>query len=198
MDSLAQRQGFPDFLKAIGRVTHGEIQGTERVLAISPNRVAVVLWIHVDDVVILLGSDLEKRGWVDILHSPGRPKSKAGVFKVPHHGGESANESGIWQQLLVPNPLSILTPWTLGKRRLPSERDVRRILSHTSNAYATSSRAAVSPRKRGVDKTIRESKTKLKRLTILPGLVRMRRRIGSGAQWQVETMGSACDLKDFA
>ena len=134
---------FMDFLKSIGRAVHGENQGTGRTLSLSPNRVAVVLWIHVDDVVILLGSDLEKHRWADILHSPGRPNSKAAVFKVPHHGAESANEPRVWQQLLVPNPHAVLTPWTLGKRRLPSEGDVRRILSHTSNAYTTSAHASV-------------------------------------------------------
>jgi len=45
----------------------------------------------VGDVCILLGSDLEEdknNGWSSILNSDVRPKKKASLFKIPHHGSK--------------------------------------------------------------------------------------------------------------
>ena len=128
---------------------------------LSPNQVAVALWIEVGDVAVLLGSDLEKQGWIEILESKARPAGKASAFKVPHHGSKSAHAQGVWSRMLDPEPFAVLTPWHRGGRALPTQDDVRRILSNTPNAYATADIGA-SPRVRArtnktVDRTIRES-----------------------------------------
>ena len=43
----------------------------------------------------------------------------------------------VWKRMLDSNPFAVLTPWRKGSHTLPSQHDVRRILSFTTNAYAS-------------------------------------------------------------
>ena len=192
---------FLDFLRSIRRLFPGEGQGKTRIPALSPNEVAVALWIGVSDVAVLLGSDLEKRAWTGVLRSRSRPAGRASVFKVPHHGSENAHEGGVWERILVPDPLAVLTPWRRGLGSLPNRRDVQRILSCTTKAYATArigrSGSARTGRDRAVERSIRESGVTLRPVGASSGAVRLRRLLGSGKPWTVEKFGSACHLRDF-
>ena len=192
---------FLDFLRTISGLLPKEGESKRRIRSISPNDVAVILWIKVGDVAVLLGSDLEKRGWVEILQSATRPAGQASAFKVPHHGSENAHEPDVWKRMLEPDPFSVLTPWRMGSRILPSKRDAQRILSYTTNAYiSASNRTSVStPENRinMVERTIRDSGVKLQRLSMSPGGIRLRRKISSPTQWNIEKFGSACHLEDF-
>ena len=190
------------FLRTIGRLLSGPGRVRIRIPSLSPNDIAVALWVKVKDVAVLLGSDLEKRGWTAVLENVARPDGKATVFKVPHHGSGDAHEPDVWKQMLEPDPFAVLTPWRRGNRTLPIQRDVKRILSHTPNAYATakissSTRAPVN-RPSMVRRTIRESGIQLRRLVMSPGFVRLRCPLSSDARWKIETLGSACHLADFA
>ena len=189
---------FLNFLRTIHNMLPEEGKSKARIHSLSPNKVAVALWIKVADICVLLGSDLEKQGWVEILLDAARPNDKASVFKVPHHGLENADEPGVWKQMLGLKPFAVLTPWRRGARDLPSQRDVQRILSYTRNAYATArpGSTAQSPVRRSstVRRTIRESGVKLRRITMSRGAIRLRRRIGLRTRWQVEMFGSACRL----
>ena len=193
---------FIDFLRSLNSHAPHTGQTKIRLPSLSPNTVAVVLWVRVDDVVVLLGSDLEKRGWVEILQQTARPMDAASAFKVPHHGSANADELGVWEQMLEPNPVAVLTPWRRGGHALPRSRDVQRVLSHTKNAYATVNTGLVSSshvrRDRMVERTIRESGVKLRQLSISPGAIRLRRPIGSQGRWEVEKFGPACHLEDLA
>ena len=189
---------FRGFLESIGRLLPGAGQAKNRIPSLSPNQVAVALWIEVGDVAVLLGSDLEKQGWIEILESTARPAGKASAFKVPHHGSKSAHAQGVWSRMLDPEPFAVLTPWHRGGGALPTQDDVRRILSNTPNAYATADIGA-SPRVRArtnktVDRTIRESGISLRSLPASSGAIRLRRPCGSGVQWSVEKFGSARHL----
>ena len=178
-----------------------EGQAKTRIPSLSPNKVAVSLWAEIDDVAVLLGSDLDKQGWIEILQSAERPTSKASMFKVPHHGSENAHEPGVWKRMLGPNPFAVLTPWRKGSSSLPSPQDVRRILSYTTNAYATAGTgsSSLSPVHRisMVKRTIQESGIQLRRLAMSPGGVRLRRPLRSQTRWKVETFGPALHLKNF-
>ena len=189
------------FLRSIGGLVPGEGQAILQIPDPSPNEVAVALWVRVDDVTVLLGSDLEKRGWIEILQSAERPTDKASAFKIPHHGSKSAHAPEVWERMLDPDPFTVLTPWRRGDRALPNQRDVQRILTYTTNAYATAriGSSALAPVNRSsmVKRTIRESGVKLRRLAMSPGTIRLRRPLSSRAQWKVEMFGSACHLKDF-
>ena len=192
---------FRNFLQSIGRLFPSESRTKTRVPSVTPNDMSVVLWIGVDDIAVLLGSDLEKRGWVEILQSEEQPTGKASVFKVPHHGSESAHEPDVWNRMLDPNPIAVLAPWRKGGNVLPSQRDVRRILTHTTNAYSTASTGLSAPpqaRRHGiVARTMRNTGIELRQLAMSPGAIRLRRPLGSRGQWKIETFGSACGLGDL-
>ncbi len=193
---------FSNSLRSIGALFPNAGSTKTRVPSVSPNDVAVVLWISVGGTELLLGSDSEKGAWVEILQSRERPSGRASVFKVPHHGSENADEAGVWRTMLEPNPYAVLTPWCKGGRVLPTKRDVDRILNQTPNAFATSkaglAKQSGKRRDRTVDRTIRESKVRLRQQPILTGSVRLRRRIDSDSGWNVERFGPACHLRDFA
>ena len=194
---------YQGFLRAIGGLIPSEGETKRRIPDLFPNDVAVALWIEMSDVAVLLGSDLERRGWVEILQSANRPAGTASVFKIPHHGSDNADEPEVWQRMLnLDDSVAVLTPWQRGGSVLPSEQDVQRILSHTPNAYASARRGSVatspSRRDRMVDRTIRESGARLRRLAISPGGVRLRRLIHAAKPWKVELFGAACHLENFA
>ena len=191
---------FLSFLREVGHSLPEAGRAETRIPSLSPNDVAVVLWIAVGDLAILLWSDLEQRGWLTVLQSDERPTGTASAFKVPHHGGESAHEPGVWERMLDPGPVAVLTPWQRGGRVVPSRRDRQRILSCTSNAYVTAttdSSGQARRRSSSVERTIRETGIKFRR-TPRPDGIRLRRRIGSGTEWEVELFGSACHLSNFA
>ena len=192
---------FQSFLESVGALFPREGQAKSRIPSITPNEFSVVLWINIEDVVVLLGSDLEQAGWIEILDSEERPTGEASTFKVPHHGSEGADEPRVWKKMLASDPYALVTPWQRGNRALPGERDVQRILSNSRNAYA-SAKGDRSPRSPGyanrtVSRTIRSTGIKLREMDISPGGIRLRRSVNSSQKWQVETFGTACHLKDF-
>ena len=193
---------FQSFLQTVGALFPREGETKTRIPSISPNDFSVVLWIDIEDVAVLLGSDLERNGWIEILNCRERPKEKATAFKVPHHGSEDADEPKVWKSMLASDPYALVTPWQRGNHALPSQKDVQRILSYTPNAYASAKgdRTPRSPRyaNRSVARTIRSTGIKLRELDLSPGAIRLRRPINSSKRWQVETFGTACHLEDFA
>ena len=185
-----------DFLASIAALLPGRGQARTRVPSLSPNQVAVALWIQVDDIAVLLGSDLDRPGWIHILQSEERPSGGgASAFKVPHHGAENADEPDVWNRMLGSEPLAVLTPWRRGGRTLPRSTDVRRIRLRTPHGYVT---AAGHPARRSrpgmVDRTLRESGATLRRVATASGAIRLRRSVGKGTAWSVELMGTACSL----
>ena len=191
---------FGDFLRELGSLLPKAGQAETRIPSLSPNDVAVVLWIAVGDITVLLGSDMERRGWATVVRDTGRPNGKASVFKVPHHGSESAHEPRVWQGMLEREPYAVITPWKRGGRVVPNRLDKQRILSMTSNAFVSATAESAAParsRPSMVERTVRHSGIRIRR-TPTPDGVRLRRQIGSGASWAVERFGSACHLRDFA
>ena len=184
---------FTDFLLQIGSLVPKNYEATRRIPSLTPNSVAVVLLIRVNHTVLLLGSDLERTGWLDILDLSERPDWKASVFKVPHHGSENAHEDRVWADMLLGEPVALLAPWQRGGRELPTEGDVNRILSLTPTAYSTtlqySRRARI--RNNPVERTIRESGARIRRISQSPGVIRLRKRSSGNVAWNIETFGSA-------
>ena len=190
---------FGLFLQEIGRLRPQERETKRRTHTLTPNRIAVVLLIKIEDAVILLGSDLEGRGWLEILAARERPNCKASVFKIPHHGSQNAHEDRIWSEMLHSEPVAALTPWQKGGRALPTEGDVRRILSFTKKAYATapidvSISKSLRNRTRAIERTIRETSKRISRVALPPGMIRLRRKFGSQDDWEIETFAPACRL----
>lgn len=194
--SLSPHDGaIQAFLRSIGGLLPAEGETKTRVPDRTPNAAAVALWARVADVAILLGSDLETGGWREILKDAQRPNGRAGVFKVPHHGSRDADEPGVWERMLAPDPVAVLTPWRRGRGALPRAADVRRLTSRTSRVYATAPAASLrrQPRRgrKLVDRTLKESGITLRRLAIPSGAIRLRRKIDSESSWSVTLIGKA-------
>ena len=192
---------FETFLRTIRDLMPSEGEAKRRIPDLSPNRAAVALWIEVDDVVVLLGSDVERNGWREILRSEARPRGRASAFKIPHHGSENADLPMLWPKILNNDPHAVLAPWQRGSQTLPRRSDVKRILSNTANAYSSARAASMNARpnrrRREVDRTIRESGMQLQELPMSPGMVRLRRVIGKQTPWKTELFGMACHLEHF-
>lgn len=109
-----------------------------RAPAIHANETAVALLIKYGNHSVLLGADLEEthKGWTAILDSTGRPQQKSSLFKVPHHGSQNGHLDGVWENMLTPNPVTILTPYNRGSK-LPTEADIARIAARSERAFTT-------------------------------------------------------------
>ena len=192
---------FVAFLRRIKQLTPKAGETKRRIRAVAPNHIAVVLWIRIGNVVVLLGSDLERKGWRTILASQGRPSSKASLYKVAHHGSPGADTPELWSRLLKPEPFAALTPWRRGTRARPTGKDVERILTQTAHAFATW-RPENVPRARkrthpAVARTLRGSGITIRGSVPDSGAVRLRRPVNGETPWYAETFGRACPLKDL-
>ncbi len=129
-------------LQHIGRLLPIEGERKNDLVMLQPNHLAIVLWVRVGDFHLLLGSDLQnmnsqKIGWERIVQSSKRPQGSAEAFKVPHHGSANADEESVWKLMLNRNPQTVVTPFCLGKVKIPTYQDVQRLISRTDNGYIT-------------------------------------------------------------
>ena len=168
---------------------------------INPNHNSVVIRISVGDKHILLGSDLEitgsaDTGWSAVLQSDHKTDKNAPVFKVPHHGSETSYAPEIWEELLIPTPFALVTPFKKGKKRLPQKEFADKILNHTDLAFITSDpNTKAKPKKRDhkVEKTIRQLGFNPVELSYPEGHIRLRSKLNE-QDWRVELFGSAIHL----
>ena len=114
-------QSVAEFLASVGSLVPTVGESIRRAPQRSPNAVSVVLWVSAGDIAVLLGADMERRGWVEIVQNQQRPNGTASVFKVAHHGSENAHEPGIWKDMLADSPYALLAPWSRGGKVLPKE-----------------------------------------------------------------------------
>ena len=134
-----------------------------RVVAQAPNHVSVALWVIIENLHILLGSDLEhlpdeRLGWKSVLLSSTKPSGRALVIKIPHHGSSNAYCREVWTEMGASRPIGLLSPFASGKRPLPSNRDLDLIRTHTPHIYITGNPNRGHPLQldAAVSKTIRE------------------------------------------
>ncbi|HAB15371.1 MAG TPA: hypothetical protein DCE44_02865 [Verrucomicrobiales bacterium] len=170
-----------------------------------PNQISVVLWMRIADVSCLLGADMEERGntlggWRLIVESAERPCGQASVFKVPHHGSVTGEFGEVWDQMLVREPIALLTPFRSGRVTLPAPGDVDRVCGRTPHAFITSRIRDRSSRSKSgsVNRSIHEAVRYIRKVNDSFGQVRARRRLRSeSAEWLVETFGDARPLRQF-
>lgn len=166
-------------------------------LAFKDNNASVVLHVKAMGHTILLGGDLEEKkhvdyGWSAILSSKGKPTSKASVYKIPHHGSDTACHPAIWRTLLIDSPIAVLTPFVNGGVSLPGEKDIERLSGNTSELYATAlppQRIGSIKRNKTVERTIKETFKRLNKIFISRGHVRLR--ATKGSPWIVELFNDA-------
>ncbi len=193
---------FQRFLTSVGRLIPSRGKNKTRIRSLYPNEVAVVLWVECGGNSLLLGADMGRRGWAAIVEDTSRPVGKASVFKIPHHGSEGADEPAVWERMLEDEPFAVLTPWRRGSGVLPTKRDVERIQRATSKAWITNNglpgQSSFRHENKTVERTLRESGVRIRRLVRDSSFVRLRRSINASDQWMVETFGNACHLSDYA
>jgi hypothetical protein len=89
----------------------------------------------------------DDRGWGAILRiAPPAGGAPAALLKVPHHGGLSAHDPRMWADLLDEDRDAILTPWTRGDKRLPTDEDCARILGLAPGAVIAGAGSSKPPR----------------------------------------------------
>lgn len=189
--------------KEIAQIVDGFDSANRKILDINPNHNSIVVRIEAEDKDILLGSNLEetgevKAGWSAILNAINRSQQSASNFKVAHHGSETSYMPEVWNELLSPNPIAIITPFKGGKTKLPTYESTNKILGHTSYAYITSDPSIkFRPKKRDhkVEKTIKQLGYNPVELTYPDGHVRLRSKVNED-NWRMELFGSALALKD--
>ena len=187
----------------IAQIVQGFDAANRRILNINPNHNSIVIRIKAGDKDILLGSDLEESseigmGWSAILTAIHRPRRSASTFKVAHHGSETSYTPKIWEELLISNPVALITPFKGGKTKLPTLEYSNKILAHTPHAYITSDpNVKFKPKKRDskVAKTIKQLGYSPIELSYPDGHIRLRSKIDESS-WQIELFGSALALKN--
>lgn len=177
-----------------------------RVTEPEDNLQSIVTLIEIGNLLILLGGDLMETtdpnmGWSVIVESAERPQGKACIYKVPHHGSKNAHSDDVWNKMLIRQPYAILTPFNRGASKIPTPSDVDRIGAFTSEGYSTSKISSISKstidRPPSVERTIRESVGKIRRIQPRTGMVRLRYTVGTSEPWSVELSENACKLIDM-
>jgi len=188
---------------AIGRANQSLAQGLgrtgdrRRLSGADPNEMAVALWVEFDGAAALLGADLLKGpqgcGWEAVLTSFS-PNSRAGIYKVAHHGAPNAHHSGIWSDLLSAAPFHLIAPYRAGPRPRPDATDIAR-LSALGRTYSTAnpSDSGASTRARRARASLRSLATNIREPWGLVGQVRARSGVETG-EWIVETVPPAREL----
>jgi Metallo-beta-lactamase superfamily len=158
----------------------GEVDRGGRASSRGPNDTAVVLLIELADTAALLGADLEETtdpqtGWTVIVDSQTRPTKQAGLFKIPHHGSETAHQERVWEEMLDA-PVALLTPFRRGRVRLPTQVMLDEIMKRACETYAAAAvDRTLAPRlPHRVAAAARVSATKLSELHGAVGQIQVR------------------------
>ncbi|MEA2061871.1 MAG: hypothetical protein U9P10_15510 [Thermodesulfobacteriota bacterium] len=89
-----------------------------------------------------MGSDLEetkdqRTGWKAIVNSPQRPQWQASIFKIPHHGSINGHSDQVWSEMLINDPISLLTSKIGGRESIPKKSDIERIKNFSPYVFCT-------------------------------------------------------------
>ena len=134
-----------EFLKYIGsklpKVNLRPLKVSDR----HPNLVSTVVHIDIGETTILLGADMEnhknpQKGWSAVITGSKVIKShprKSSLFKVAHHGANSGYSEDVWKNLLEPNVMALIAPYTAQSNPIPTRSDILRMERATKNAYIT-------------------------------------------------------------
>jgi hypothetical protein len=196
---------FQRFLQSISQLIPRIGMTKFRCPSLNPNDLSVAAWLRIGSLQVLLGADLEEhgvsgRGWTAVLASSTKPPGRAGVFKVAHHGSLTGHHPNVWTDMLDGGAIAVVTPWGLGRSKLPRRRDCDRILALTSSAYASS---RPTPRRvRGlpapVTRTLREAGVTIRGAEPPTGCVRLQAQISNPAStWAVSLSPGAMSLQDY-
>ena len=161
---------------------------------LAPNIEAVVIHIDFGDDAILLGADLEDHqvhGWSAVVaDSWCKDRRPSTAYKVAHHGSRTGDTDQIWTVLLDPDPVACLTPFNLGKHRLPTEDDRVRIRARAQQSYISSNATRKPELPTEQLKRLNDIGRNFSQVNSGFGSVRLRKKLGT-THWMVECFGRA-------
>ena len=89
------------------------------------NEVSVVLKITYGETIVILGGDLERGGWEEVVREYGEDKLKALAVKVSHHGSENGYCADLWKHFTVGGKtIAMIAPQHRHKLPRPEGLDV--------------------------------------------------------------------------
>lgn len=161
---------------------------------LAPNIESIVLHVDIGDDAILLGADLEEHfvcGWTAVVADRwSGSRRPATAYKVAHHGSHSGDCLPMWTKLLTPEPITCLTPFTLGNKRLPTDADRSRLKSRSTRSFITSGASRRAQIEKYQLKRLEDICKNVRRADAGFGAVRLRKKIG-GDHWTSELFGTA-------
>ena len=193
---------FDLFLDRVGSQIAKQGQSHRALVASDPNYSAIALSLRWGDQSVLLGADLlthaqHDRGWLAavsqarVLDAP-----KAGLVKIPHHGSHGADCESMWTELLIANPLSIVTPYNRGSKsgRPPKRCDLSRISGRSGVTLLTAPTQSGRQRKQSspVALGLAQHGIQVRTLRAQMGIVRARCR--PGTPWTTQLFGKAAQI----
>jgi len=171
---------FQKFLESLGELTPVPLEAKKRMPDQDQNDLSVAILISVGEQAILLGADLEESddaelGWSAVLQIDGLRRNVGRIFKIPHHGSANGNCERVWSEVLVRNPIAIVTPWNRNWG-LPTQEDVARINTQTDSGFITSlvAQRSMATRPYAVEKQIRETVGRIRAIQNTTGAVIVR------------------------
>ena len=100
------------------------------------NDISVVLKIVYGKTQIILGGDLEKGGWEDVVAEYGGANLKASAVKVSHHGSENGYCDGLWDSFARGGrPIAVIAP--RHRYKLPKEKALDHIFQNAEVILTT-------------------------------------------------------------
>jgi len=128
--SAEDEESYVDILREAFPKSEGQLKG---VPDRKHNLLASAIRIRIGEVVVILGSDVEKgetpaSGWRAIVGSIDAPDLCVKTLKVAHHGSPNAHFAKAWEaHCRAGEIISVVTPYNRGVSPLPSEEDIKRI-----------------------------------------------------------------------
>lgn len=194
-------QTMTDAAASFGKLIPQVSSQIKRFPRCTPNDQSVVLLVQSPSCSILLGADMESvgdplRGWQAVVDSPFRSQVMCDAIKVAHHGSENGDHDGIWSTLMKPEPPAFVTPYAAGKKPLPSEDDIQRLTSRTSQLYCTTwPPTRRSPRRNSsVQRTLREMALSHRSVSRRVGQIRLRASMTQQGTPTIQTFEGARQL----
>jgi len=165
----------------------------------SPNHIAVAMHLVCGVHTVLLGSDLEEHGnphtgWSAVVADSARPQSKASLYKVAHHGSETAEHPRIWADLLKDKPITVMSPFSKALNPLPTAEQRAVIKTRSARSFVSADLEARSIKRRGpLGRIVGQRNLRLAQPNL--GWVRARTLAADPtAVWEVEYAGDAVEL----
>ncbi|MCY4153669.1 MAG: hypothetical protein OXE94_15780 [Aestuariivita sp.] len=172
---------FEQFLRMIGAEPHALPLKAKKMLTAGRNDLSIASVLEVGDLSILLGADLEHHhdpelGWAAVIHNLSGKGPKSAAIKIPHHGSVGSHHDKVWSELLCKDVVSVVTPWSLAGKRLPTEADKARISGLSKEAYITAKKPQSLKKRysKAVTKHIRSTRVEIVSSVFRCGHVRIR------------------------